>query len=467
MMQVRSWISEHKDSMVETAMELIKIRSVSESGTEAQPYGAGCALVLDKALAIGRDMGFVTENHEYHCGSILLPGETEDEIGIFVHLDVVHEGEGWNTDPYMPIVKEGWLYGRGSADNKGPASAVLYSMKYIKEQGITLRHTIRLYLGCSEERGMEDINYYINHHKVPVFSFIPDAAFPVCYGEKGIMEGEFSCELPGEHLVELTAGVASNAVPAAAKAVLKDVSCMKLLKHLKESPYKNTVDIKEEGSKLIMEVTGKSAHAAFPEGSESASVKLCRILSEINMLSEAEQKMVQFMDCGFASYYGDGMGIAFEDEQSGKLTLIGGMTGTSKGRVIQNFNIRYPVSAKAVWIRERLKMSAGRYRWRVDWTKDNPPCIMDHQGEPVRMLVEICRRVLGAEMEPYTMGGGTYARKLPNAVAFGPGIRGQKKPCPQGHGGGHQPDECVNLNNLTNAMEIYIEALIQLDCFFL
>lgn len=462
-MQVKSWVSEHRDSMVQTAMELIKIRSVSENGTEAQPYGEGCARVLDKALDIGRKMGFETKNHEYHCGSILLPGETENEIGIFVHLDVVHEGNGWKSDPYLPVLRDGWLYGRGSADNKGPASAALYSMKYIKEQGITTHHTIRLYLGCSEERGMEDIDYYTNHYKAPIFSLIPDAAFPVCYAEKGIIEGEFSCELPDAHLVELTAGVASNAVPDIARAVLKDVSLVNICKYLKESPYGEAVYIREDGRNLVIEVTGRSAHAASPEGSESASVKLCHILNKINVLSEEAVKMVQFLDYGFADYYGEGMGVACEDEQSGKLTLIGGMIRTEKGRVIQNFNIRYCVTADIAWIREQLKKSAGQYGWCVDWTKDNPPCILDRESEPVKTLVHTCQRVLGAEMEPYTMGGGTYARKLPNAVACGPGIRGQKKPCPPGHGGGHQPDECINIENLTNAMEIYIEALIKLD----
>ena len=127
-------------------------------------------------------------------------GRTGQEIGIFVHLDVVHEGNGWTTEPYKPVIKDGWLYGRGSADNKGPAAAALYSMKYLKEQEVPLEHTIRLYLGCSEERGMKEMQYYTSHYPAPEFSFTPDASFPVCYGEKGILEGEFSCAIPEGHV---------------------------------------------------------------------------------------------------------------------------------------------------------------------------------------------------------------------------------------------------------------------------
>lgn len=118
-MDVKEWVLSQRENMLDTAMELMKIRSVSEPGTREHPYGEGCAMVLDKALEIGKQMGFETENHDYRCGSILMPGRTGQEIGIFVHLDVVHEGNGWTTEPYKPVIKDGWLYGRGSADNQG------------------------------------------------------------------------------------------------------------------------------------------------------------------------------------------------------------------------------------------------------------------------------------------------------------------------------------------------------------
>ena len=63
----------------------------------------------------------------------------------------------------------------------------------------------------------------------------------------------------------------------------------------------------------------------------------------------------------------------------------------------------------------------------------------------------------------YTLGGGTYAHKLPNALAFG--MDGNKKPedFPQGHGGAHGVDECVSLERLQRAMRIYARALLALN----
>ena len=49
------------------------------------------------------------------------------------------------------------------------------------------------------------------------------------------------------------------------------------------------------------------------------------------------------------------------------------------------------------------------------------------------------------------------------AVAAGFGLQGQKKPCPPGHGGGHQPDECVSLVNLENGIALYAKTLEDID----
>ena len=55
------------------------------------------------------------------------------------HLDVVPAGDGWSvTEPYMPVIKDGRVYGRGSADDKGPAIAAMYAMRAVKELGIPL-----------------------------------------------------------------------------------------------------------------------------------------------------------------------------------------------------------------------------------------------------------------------------------------------------------------------------------------
>lgn len=106
-MDVKEWVLSQRENMLDTAMELMKIRSVSEPGTREHPYGEGCAMVLDKALEIGKQMGFETENHDYCCGSILRPGRTGQEIGFLsIWMWCMRETDG-TTEPYKPVIKDG------------------------------------------------------------------------------------------------------------------------------------------------------------------------------------------------------------------------------------------------------------------------------------------------------------------------------------------------------------------------
>ena len=86
---------------------------------------------------------------------------------------------------------------------------------------------------------------------------------------------------------------------------------------------------------------------------------------------------------------------------------------------------------------------------------------LDHPYIP--LLTGICDYVQGKHYEPYTMGGGTYSRHLPAAIGFGPGVPDAPNPFGDGHGQGHQPDECVPLDMLLKGIKTYILALMELD----
>ena len=65
------------------------------------------------------------------------------------HLDVVPEGEGWRLDPYSGTVEDGYIYGRGTLDDKGPMVAALFAMKALKDSGYVPARRIRMILGLS------------------------------------------------------------------------------------------------------------------------------------------------------------------------------------------------------------------------------------------------------------------------------------------------------------------------------
>lgn len=273
---VRAWARDHEHEMVEDVMRLVRIPSVSESGGPPQaPYGEACARVLDEGLSMCHEYGLETKDIDRQCGIAVWKGQTDKTIGIFGHLDVVPAGGGWDTPPYEPVVSHGYILGRGASDNKGPSVAALYAIRCLREQGARLKHSIQLYLGCNEEDGMADVQYFTAHEPQPVFSLVPDVSFPVCCGEKGALTADLVCDISGSNLLEFSGGVASNSVPDSAWAVLNGLSCRDVQALAEQC---GDITCRREGDCVRLDASGIAGHAAFPEGTENAIQKLADFL---------------------------------------------------------------------------------------------------------------------------------------------------------------------------------------------
>lgn len=96
-----------------------------------------------------------------------LPGKSKKQIATIAHLDVVPAGNGWASNPFEMVVKDGCVIGRGTLDDKGPAVLTLYIAKFFKERGVQLPYTLRLLFGTDEETGMEDVEWYLEHYDAP------------------------------------------------------------------------------------------------------------------------------------------------------------------------------------------------------------------------------------------------------------------------------------------------------------
>ena len=458
------WIEKHIDEMVRDICKLSEIPSVSiKTENPDMPFGQACLDALHAALDLGKSMGFEPFNHENYCGTILWKGESDTEIGFFGHADVVPAGNGWTCcQPFKPVVKDGILIGRGVSDNKGSFMTALYALRYLKEQGYKPKHSFRFYFGCDEEKGMSDLQYYTEHYKEPAFSIVPDVMFPVCNGEKGILE--FNAERPvkSNKLVSFQSGIMSNQVPAEAYAVLTltEDENAKIKEVIKAAA--GTVEKLADGNVKVY-VHGIPAHAAFPEGSESAEVKLAGLLIRSGVLDEDAKELMEAICDMFGDYYGAGLDVPFEDEGSGKLTHVGGMCKLENGVFWQNVNIRYNVTAVYEVMMENIGKCLKAHGFELTGSHNSSPCFTDPDSKEVQALLEVCCRSLGMELEPYVMGGGTYSRKLKHAVGFGPGIPGKEKRFGTERGGAHQADEYIEIEHLKKAFEIYVEAIKKLD----
>jgi acetylornithine deacetylase/succinyl-diaminopimelate desuccinylase-like protein len=82
------------------------------------------------------------------------------------HLDVVDaRKEDWSTDPYQFVEKDGWYYGRGTADNKaGAAMLVANFIRYRREGFVPARDLIMVLTGDEETTGAS-IRWLTQEHR--------------------------------------------------------------------------------------------------------------------------------------------------------------------------------------------------------------------------------------------------------------------------------------------------------------
>ena len=129
----------------------------------------------------------------------------------------------------------------------------------------------------------------------------------------------------------------------------------------------------------------------------------------------------------------------------------------------QNINIRYNITADYDLLIKELSARLDKHGFKINKITNSAPMYVDKNLPIIPILTEIANKHLGRNEKPYVMGGGTYARKLKNAIGFGPGIKGTSDFYGPERGHAHQVDEYLNQENLEKAFMIYTEALVVID----
>ncbi|MEK8127974.1 Sapep family Mn(2+)-dependent dipeptidase [Paenibacillus filicis] len=469
--RIDDWIRLHQDELLADIALLVSIPSVATESAEPKVYGKACAEALEAVLALGERYGFRTSNTDYRCGVIEGGGAGQRSVGIWGHTDVVPAGDGWVYPPFQSTRVGDFLIGRGVQDNKGPVVAVLYALRCIRELGLPLRYMVKQIIGSAEEIGMGDAVYVVQHGDVPDFNIVADSGFPVCYGEKGLIQADLiSPSLGGGAVLGFRAGSASNIVPGEAELTLRyDEGLGRRLQALPETVTVTRVDAPGElpGDLGAVRLTARGipGHAAFPSGSINAIHVLLDAVLAAGLLDAGEASAFRFIAAVCATYDGAALGIACADEVSGELTCVGAIGSLVRGEARLNLNIRCPITADASVLLKALEQSAAGHGFTLDAVQVNKGNRVDKDAPEVRLLNDTFNRVMGTQKEPFVMGGGTYARKLPHAVGFGPGMPADVSVLglPEGHGQIHGPDEAQSIPNLLAALKVYVMALLALN----
>lgn len=459
-MNLNEKIDELAEGIIESTQEVVKVRSVQEEAKEGMPFGEGPRKALDRALEISKSIGFKTVNMDGYIGYAEY-GEGDDYVAVLGHLDVVPEGDGWKYPPYNAEIHDGKIYGRGTLDDKGPVMAALYGLKAIKELGLPLSKRVRVIFGTNEETGSKEVEYYMKKEKAPVSGFTPDAEYPLIYAEKGItifnVVKDLKPHKSSVFLKSMEGGTAPNAVPDFCKCVIETNNPDEIQKEAEKFCAKTGYDIKAEAKdkEVIVKSYGLAAHGSLPQLGKNAIMRMFAFLANLPL----DEDLKEFIDF-FNRYVGeetDGklFGVGLEDEESGKLTFNVGRVMMDEGSIKLALNVRYPVTYKLedlmVPFNERIKGTG----IRVEDFMHQKPLYFPADHPLIKTLQKVYKEQTGCEPKLLAIGGGTYAKEMPNIVAFGPIFPG--KPDLD-----HQVNEYIEIEDLIRNAKIYAHAIYEL-----
>lgn len=431
----------YRAEMIAAISRLVAIPSVFAESTD-YPFGPAVDHCLDVTLSLMEGLGFHTFKAPDGMYGYAEVGEGE-LFGVLCHLDVVQarQEDGWDHDPFCPVVQGDWLCGRGTQDDKGPSMAAVYALKSLLDEGHKLNKRVRFIFGIDEETMWDSIHAYCAREELPTAGFVPDSTFPLTYAEKGLLQLKLHSDKP--FALGCQGGDSMNAVSSHAECS-RDEAVEHALRAL-DLPFHVTE------TQLCAE--GLTAHAKNPWKGVSANLNLLRALRHAGYTHDAIAFACDVLDGKFRF---EGFSDKDLSDFSGPVTVnLGKFTLDAQGAML-GLDLRLPVTRQKEEILALVREKAAAYHLTVeefDWLR---PIHVAQDSPLVTQLLRAYREVTGdAKTEPYISAGATFARAFDNCVAFGANM-------PHSPTTEHQPNERVSIIKLMQAAEVYRRAFTYL-----
>jgi succinyl-diaminopimelate desuccinylase len=466
--ELENWVEQHRHDIISATQRILRVPSVTDPATVAPnaPFGRAIADALEQTLSLCAELGMQTENFGGYAGHAEF-GEGAEIAAMLGHLDVVPAGDDWTCDPWGGEVRDGFLWGRGASDDKGPTYAALFGAKAVLDvtqaAGIRLSRRIRLIFGCDEESLWRCMEHYFGAagQPKPTVAFTPDADFPLVHAEKGSFTAVTEKSLPGDgaiRVASLESGLRPNMVPDKAVALLVgNADALEQVAHRLDQMPGLSAEFGDQD--LAVRASGVAAHGASPASGDNAATKLLRALTDAaSAAAKAVSRDFQWAAdlAARGAPDGAGVGIAGKDDVTGPLTSNLGIVSVANGTARATFNIRYPATWDGDETIARFRASLAETGWAIIELHHTPPLYVPVDQEPVKTLLRVYREHTGDMRPPKTMGGRTYATSVaPAGVAFGAAMPGDPDTA-------HQADERFSVERLIQAAKIYAHALYEM-----
>lgn len=423
--KISAYIDSQKEAFLKDLKSLVDIKSVREAPKDGKPFGEGPARALEEAIKICGSHGFDVINFDNFAGELTYGDDPV--LMLLAHLDVVDEGDFWTTEPYNMLQKDGKVFGRGTTDDKGPALCCLYAVKAVKELFGSPKRGVRLVLGCGEETGSEDMEYYFSKREVLPYTLSPDADYPLINLEKGRFAPSFtkSTDNTGEKTVLcFDGGKTKNIVPCKSRAVFSGLTADEVADTVKKCEAETGVSftVSEENGSLRISALGVSAHAAHPENGNNAGTALIYLINRLPLTENETALSFRALEKLFPHKETDGesAGVKMSEAVSGALTLNFGVLSFADGIFEGGLDLRCPLGATNENVKAVIEKALSEEGFLLSGDTEMIPVHYVPEDAPIiKTALGVYEEYTGLPGKCLSIGGGTYVHGIEGGVAFG------------------------------------------------
>ena len=458
---------EYDAAQVELLAELVRFRTVHEPGVanaEHPEFRAFVTQLRERAERFGFDFT------DYGGIVVIGLGDAKDRLGIITHGDVQPADPAkWQRSPFELDAESepGRLIARGAEDDKAPIATALHAMKAIRDLGLPLKRRIELIVALTEESDWAPFREALTRYTPPEMNIAIDSQYPVVVAEKGFgsLRVTFAADaVPGDApaVMSYAGGAFLSQVPEDASLVIDGVDNA-LLARLDERAARNDKvawDFETSGDTLTVRATGRAAHSSTPQNGINALAHLATLFAGEPLRDSAASRALDFVNTLIGTgIHGELFGdIAYAHPFMGPLTVNLSTARTTDAGVELAINLRAPAGKTPVQLERELRDAIAAW---ADARKLPLPVIetalteayLPAQPEQVAPLLAVFRHYTGQrDAKPISIGGGTNARLMPNAVNFGPSMPGVPYT-------GHSEHEFITREQMTLNLRMYTAML--------
>lgn len=182
-----------------------------------------------------------------------------------------------------------------------------------------------------------------------------------------------------------------------------------------------------------------------------------RLKVRVSLPESMVADLYDFANCKLlhTNHRGEELGIAYHDEDFGMMQLRGETFGIEENQHYVEWTMCYPASCTKSDLLNQITAQLPE-KATLEVISHWAPVLYDKSSKYVQALQQVYTDVTKSDSIPVTTTGGTYAKIIPNIIAYGPSFPGQRDIA-------HLPNEWIGVKDLETDTIIYGLALLALS----